>query len=71
VRKLQTHLLAWKQAQRAATAAERRIFLEHGSGASAPTAHEIEDAKALRARASELLLVFLDEMRALAAANER
>ena len=75
---LHTHFLAWQQAERAATAAEHGLFIRQRNAmfdgapdAGSPRQTErVEEtrARALRADASELLRIFLEEARVRAAA---
>ena len=72
-----SYFLAWQRADRAATAAERTVFnyqrnlaFSHEQGATfpkPPSKAEEAEAVALRAMATELLRIFLEETRARAA----
>ena len=70
MRNSKSHLVEWTQAERAAISAEVRVCEKYCSMSSrAPSDDEVAKALALRARASRLLHVFLEEMRSGCDAN--
>lgn len=65
----QSPFQAWQRAERAARAAERRVYAKYRDldNRSPPPAADVARSHALRAHATRLLLVFLEDCRQMAA----